>query len=120
VRERTAGRGADYAFESTGVPALAASPLRMIRHGGMAVQVSRAEQSISIDMSLFEFDKTYVSPLYGQCSPTRDFPRLLNLYERGDVLLDAMVAETYPLDDVARAFDDMLAGTGAKRVLVLE
>ena len=91
----------------------------MIRHG-MAVQVSRAEQSISIDMSLFEFDKTYVSPLYGQCSPTRDFPRLLNLYERGDLLLAAMVAETYPLDDVARAFDDMLAGTGAKRVLVLE
>jgi Zn-dependent alcohol dehydrogenase len=44
----------------------------------------------------------------------------LNLYERGDVLLDAMVAETYPLDDVARAFDHMLAGTGAKRVLVLE
>jgi hypothetical protein len=34
----------------------------MIRHGGMAVQVSRAEQSISIDMSLFEFDKTYMIP----------------------------------------------------------
>ncbi len=119
VRARTGGRGADYAFESTGVPSLAVSPLRMVRHGGMALQVSGTEQVVPVDMRLFEFDKTYVNPLYGQCSPARDFPRLLDLYERGDLLLDEMVTATYPLDDVASAFADMLSGSGAKRVLVM-
>jgi len=118
VRQMTGGRGADYAFESTGVPALAASPLRVIRHGGMALQVSGTEQTIAVDMRLFEFDKTYVNPLYGHCNPERDIPRLVALYEQGDLLLDEMVTDVYPLDEVQRAFDDMLAGRGAKRVVV--
>jgi S-(hydroxymethyl)glutathione dehydrogenase/alcohol dehydrogenase len=120
VREMTGGRGADYAFESTGVPALAASPLRMIRHGGMALQVSGTEQTIAVDMRLFEFDKTYVNPLYGHCRPDRDVPRLLALYEQGELLLDEMVTDVYPLDEVQQAFDDMLAGRGAKRVVVFD
>jgi len=120
VRELTGGRGADFAFESTGVPALAASPLRMIRHGGMAVQISGTEQEINVDMRLFEFDKTYINPLYGQCVPMRDFPKLQSLYERGQLLLDEIVTGVYPLDDVERAFSDMFAGTGSKGVLVFE
>jgi Zn-dependent alcohol dehydrogenase len=120
VRELTDDRGADFAFESTGVPALAASPLLMVRHGGMAVQVSGSEQPLTIDMTLFEFDKTYVNPLYGHCSPARDFPRILDLYARGDLLLDEMVTRTYSLDEVALAFEDMLSGVNAKGVLVME
>jgi S-(hydroxymethyl)glutathione dehydrogenase/alcohol dehydrogenase len=120
VRELTGGRGADYAFESTGVAALATSPLRMIRHGGMALQVSGTEQTIPVDMRLFEFDKTYVNPLYGHCRPARDFPRLVALYEQGELLLDEMITHVYPLDDAQRAFDDMLAGHGAKRVLTFD
>ena len=120
VRQMTGGRGADYAFESTGVPALAASPLRVIRHGGMALQVSGTEQTIAVDMRLFEFDKTYVNPLYGHCNPERDIPRLVALYEQGDLLLDEMVTDVYLLDEVQRAFDDMLAGRGAKRVVVFD
>ena len=120
VRALTSGRGADFAFESTGVPALASSPLRMVRHGGMAVQISGTEQELSIDMRLFEFDKTYVNPLYGQCVPARDFPKLLSLYARGLLMLDEIVTGVYPLDDIERAFADMLAGTGSKGVLVFE
>jgi S-(hydroxymethyl)glutathione dehydrogenase/alcohol dehydrogenase len=120
VKEMTGGRGADVAFECTAVPALGAAPLRMIRHGGMAVAVSGIEQPITVDMTLFEWDKTYINPLYGQCRPTRDFPRIFELYRRGQLLLDELVTRTYALDDVARAFDDLLAGRNAKGVLVFE
>ena len=37
VRELFEGRGADYAFESTSVPALGAAPLAMVRNGGTAL-----------------------------------------------------------------------------------
>jgi Zn-dependent alcohol dehydrogenase len=120
VRARTGGRGADYAFECTAVPALGAAPLRMIRHGGTAVAVSGIEESITIDMRLFEWDKTYINPLYGQCRPTRDFPRIFTLYQEGDLLLDELVTRTYALDAVAGAFDDLLAGHNAKGVLVVD
>lgn len=118
VRDLTAGRGADYAFECTAVAALGAAPLAMVRHGGTAIQVSGIEQPITVDMRLFEWDKTYLNPLYGQCRPSRDFPRIFELYARGLLLLDELVTRTYPLEDVAAAFDDLLAGRNAKGVLL--
>jgi S-(hydroxymethyl)glutathione dehydrogenase/alcohol dehydrogenase len=78
VRELTA-RGADYAFECTAVPELGSAPLAMVRNGGCAVAVSGIEQVVPIDMQLFEWDKRYINPLYGQCRPSVDFPALLSL-----------------------------------------
>ena len=118
VRSLTGGRGADYAFEATAIPALGAAPLAMIRHGGTAVQVSGIEQELTIDMNLFEWDKTYINPLYGKCSPQRDFPRLFELYASGELLLDEMISRTYELDELDRAFADMHAGRIAKGVIV--
>jgi S-(hydroxymethyl)glutathione dehydrogenase / alcohol dehydrogenase len=114
------GRGADYAFECTAVPELAAAPLAMVANGGMAVAVSGVEQVVPVDMRLFEFDRTYVNPLYGQCRPFEDFPKLLGLYADGSLKLDEMVTATFPLTaaGLAEAFAAMRAGQGAKNVLV--
>jgi Zn-dependent alcohol dehydrogenase len=120
VKSLTDGRGADYAFEATANPALGAAPLAMIRHGGMAVQVSGIEQDLIIDMNLFEWDKTYINPLYGKCCPNRDFPRLFELYRRGELLLDELVSRTYSIDQLDRAFADMHAGSIAKGVLIFD
>ncbi len=118
VKELTDGRGADYAFECTAVPALGAAPLAMVRHAGTAVQVSGIEQEITIDMNLFEWDKLYLNPLYGKCRPQIDFPILQNLYAKGELLLDELVTRTYALDDLALAFDDMHHGRNAKGVIL--
>lgn len=119
VRGRTGG-GTDHAFECTAVPALGAAPLAFVRHGGTAVQVSGVEEEITVDMRLFEWDKTYVNPLYGRSRPSVDFPKLFDHYRRGELLLDELVTRTYALDDLPEAFDDLLAGKLAKGVVVLE
>jgi Zn-dependent alcohol dehydrogenase len=120
VRALTGGRGADYAFECTAVPALGAAPLAMVRHGGTAVQVSGIEEELTIDMRLFEWDKTYLNPLLGQCRPSVDLARLIELYRSGDLLLDELVPRTYRLDEVQEAFDDMLAGVNGKCVVTFD
>lgn len=119
VKEMTGGRGADYAFECTAVPELGPAPLRMVRSGGTAVGVSGIEQVVPIDMELFEWDKLYINPLYGQCRPSVDFPVLMSLYEQKRLKLDEMVTRTYPLDGLAQAFEDMHAGVNAKGVLLM-
>ena len=119
VHALTGGRGADYAFEATAVPALGAAPLAMIRNGGTAIQASGIEEELTIDMRLFEWDKIYLNPLYGQCSPSRDFPRLFDLYASGELLLDEMISKTYALGQLDQAFADMHAGRIAKGVIVL-
>jgi len=119
VRRLVGRRGADYAFECTGVPDLAAAPLRFVRHGGTAVQVSGVEQDVTIDMRLFEFDKVYLNPLYGNCRPSIDFPILLDHYRSGRLMLDELVTATYTLEGVDAAFADMVSGANAKGVLVI-
>jgi len=114
------GRGADYAFECTAIPALGAAPLAMIRNAGTAIQVSGIEEEITIDMRLFEWDKVYINPLYGKCRPQIDFPKLVQLYKKGNLKLDEMITREYRLEELQLAFDDMLAGKNAKGVIVFE
>jgi S-(hydroxymethyl)glutathione dehydrogenase/alcohol dehydrogenase len=66
----------------------------------------------------FEWDKTYVKPLYGGCRPMIDLPNLLDLYASSRLLLDELVTARYALDDLGEAFDDMHRGRIAKGVIV--
>jgi len=111
-------RGADYAFECTAIPELGSAPLIMVRNGGTAVAVSGVEQIVPVDMQLFEWDKRYINPLYGQCRPFLDFPVLLSLYRQKRLKLDEMVTRTYPLSSLAEAFEHMKQGLNAKGVLL--
>lgn len=120
VKHRTAGRGADYAFECTAVPELGPAPLRMIRNAGIAVGVSGIEQVVPVDMEVFEWDKLYINPLYGSCRPQRDFPLLIDLYLRHELPLDALVTRRYSLDNLEQAFEDMHRGVNAKGVLLFD
>ncbi|MDF2434125.1 MAG: hypothetical protein JWP44_3756 [Mucilaginibacter sp.] len=120
VKLLTDGRGADYAFECTAIPALGAAPLAMVRNAGTAIQVSGIEQEINIDMRLFEWDKIYINPLYGKCRPQTDFPKIVALYEEGTLLLEEMITNTYTLNNLGTAFEDMLKGTNAKSVIVFD
>ena len=120
VASMLGGRGADYAFECTGVPALGAAPLSFVRNGGTAIQVSGVEQEITVDMELFEWDKVYLNPLYGKCRPKVDFPILLDLYAKGDLMLDELVTRTYSLSGLDQAFDDLRHGRNAKGVICFD
>ena len=92
----------------------------MVRNGGTAVQVSGIEQEITIDMNLFEWDKTYINPLYGKCRPQIDFPKIIDLYDGGKLLLEEMITRQYNIDQLDKAFDDMLKGRNAKGVIVFD
>jgi S-(hydroxymethyl)glutathione dehydrogenase/alcohol dehydrogenase len=120
IRRSTDGRGVDFAFEATAVPALAAAPLRLVRNGGMALQVSGINDAVTIEMPLFMWNKSYITPLYGGCVPERDFARIFTHYLAGQLFLDELVTRTYRLDELGMAFEDMLTGRLAKGVIVFE
>lgn len=116
----TDGRGADYAFEATAVPELGFSPLLFVRNGGMALQLSGINDPVRVEMPWFMWDKTYITPLYGQCVPERDFPRIFEHYLKRELLLDEMVTRTYPLEKLGEALDDMLEGRNSKGVILFD
>lgn len=116
---RLLGHGADYAFECTAIPELGAAPLAMIRNGGTAIQASGIEQKVIFDCELFEWDKIYLNPLYGQCNPQKDFAVIQELYCCGTLKLDELVTKTYSLEDLAQGFNDLCQGNISKGVVLM-
>lgn len=117
VRALTHGRGVDHAFEATGVAALAFVPLRLVRNGGDALQVSGAHGPATLELTDLFWNKRYLAPLYGGCVPSRDFPRLFDWIKQGRLELASLISNRYPIEGLARAFEDMLSGCGIKGVL---
>jgi len=120
IRSATGLNGTDYAFECTAVPALGAAPLALIRNGGMAIQVSGIEEKITIDMSLFEWDKTYINPLYGQCNPQVDFPEIVRHCATGELKLKEMISQTYQLEQIHEALEALEKGENIKSVICFD
>lgn len=118
VRSLTSQRGADHAFEATGRHSLAFAPLKFIRHGGNALQLSGAHGQVPASMLDFWWDKRYLTPLYGGCHPARDFPKLLRWVHEGQLDLTSMVTRRYSLAQLQQAMQDMLDGVNVKGVIV--
>jgi S-(hydroxymethyl)glutathione dehydrogenase/alcohol dehydrogenase len=66
------------------------------------------------------FRKTVKGSLFGDCNPTTDIPKILGLYQAGDLKLDEIITRTYTLDEVNEGYDDLLAGKNVRGVIVHE
>jgi len=118
VLQLTRDRGVDHVFEATGRSDLALACLALVRNGGNCVLVSGSSGEATLDLARLWWNKRVIAPLYGDCKPSRDFPRLVEHYRRGELELDALVTRTYDIDSLADAFADMLDGRNSKGVIV--
>ena len=62
-------------------------------------------------------EKTVMGSLYGSGQPMVTFPRLLNLYKSGELMLDELVSRTYPVERVNDAFEALGNGEVARSTL---
>ena len=58
--------------------------------------------------------------IFGGCNPLYDVPRLLGLYNSGDLKLDELITRRYRLDEVNQGYQDMLDGKNIRGVLIHE
>jgi S-(hydroxymethyl)glutathione dehydrogenase / alcohol dehydrogenase len=100
------GPGADHAFESTGILELAFAPLKLIRMGGTAIQVSGFNAAPSlpvVELPPFLWNKNYVAALYGGCIPDRDFPRIFDVTAKGQFDLASQITRVWDFEDALEA-----------------
>ncbi len=121
VRELTEGRGVDYAFDAAGSADLIAQGVRATAPGGAVVMVGApdpAERLSRISPSqLIAQEKRLLASMVGSSNGPRDFPRLLALWRRGLLDLEAMVSFRRPLSEINEGFEDLLAGRGIRTVI---
>jgi Zn-dependent alcohol dehydrogenase len=66
---------------------------------------------------LTQIDRGIIGCRYGTISPHRDIPRIIELYRRGEILLDELVTATYPAEQWRDAVAELESGAVARGVI---
>lgn len=114
--------GVHYAFEALGLKATIEQAWSMPRATGTAVIVGVPSGDTVIDLPVLGFfgEKHFKGSAYGTSVPSKDIPKFVDLYMKGDLMLDAMITKRIKLEDVNTAFDEMSRGEGARSVIMYD
>src|SRR5207244_2608231 len=80
-------------------------------------RMSGAAQIIAVDRAASKFA---LARHCGATDPARGFPRMVEWQQRGLLDLERLVTRHITLDEIDDAFADMVAGEGARAVVVFE
>jgi S-(hydroxymethyl)glutathione dehydrogenase/alcohol dehydrogenase len=62
-------------------------------------------------------NKEIKGTIFGSGNPRYDIPALLSMYREGDLKLDELITNRYPLDDVNKGYQDLRDGKNIRGVL---
>ena len=120
VRDMTAGRGADFVFDTVGSPATLTTAIACTRKGGAVVLTGLSRVDSQGPIAMFPFvmqEKRLIGSVYGSGNPATDIPRLVALYQEGRLKLAELVSRTYSLDRINDALTALAASDGARGVI---
>ena len=126
ITEASWGRMADKVVMTMGVGSgeLLASALALTaKRGRVVITNLHPATELSATVSLLDLtlmEKQVVGSIFGSANPRADIPKLLELYQRGQLDLDGLVTKTYSLDQVNDGYQDMRDGKNIRGVLVYE
>ncbi len=126
VMELTQGQMADKVIVTIGVGsgAIIQDAMALTTKGGTCVHTSVAPiAETEVTLNLFELtlsEKSLVGSIFGSANPRRDIPRLLAMYQNGQLMLDELITNTYDLDDINVGYDAMRSGDNIRGMVMYD
>ncbi len=121
IRALTKGRGADATLDCIGRTVAFEQAYHSTRPAGTIVVVGQAPKgdvfTIPAARSFPAYQKRIVGSYYGGGVPEQDFVRILELYQSGQLDLDALVGKTIALEGVNDAFRALESGYDTRQVI---
>jgi S-(hydroxymethyl)glutathione dehydrogenase/alcohol dehydrogenase len=125
VREITWGAMADHAIITVGMltAEIMDAAVNIIGKNAQVTITSvghndETQIKLSTNHSVVAPQRRIQGHLFGMCNPLYDVPRLLNLYRDGQLKLDELITNRYPLDDINRATKDLMDGRNIRGIIV--
>ena len=124
AQSMTNGQGADATIVTVGVLENhhAAEAFAATRKAGTVVVTGLGNMMESkVEVPAFEltlFQKRIQGSLYGESSPSKDIPWMLDMYQAGKLKLDELVTNTYSLDEINQGYEDMHSGKNVRGVII--
>ena len=126
ITDMTRGQMADSAILTPGLMTaeIVGSGFNAVGKGGTVVLTGLnklLEPTIQLPGTILTlFRKSIKGSLFGDCNPTTDIPKILGLYQSGDIKLDEIITRTYTLEQVNEGYDDLLEGKNVRGIVVHE
>jgi len=120
LRDAGPAEGFDWSIVTVGRPEAIRLGIESIRPGGTACIVGLAPQNtpVPVDMlDLVTYERTVVGSAYGSASPHALIPRLAGLYLAGQLPLDRLITDRFPLEQIDEAFARSREAAGLRCVL---
>lgn len=111
--------GVDHVIECVGHPDLIRQAVALLDWGGTVtlLGVPKLGTEAAFVVNDLYNDKSILGCRYGSTRPHHDIPLLVAFYKDGRLLLDEMVSQVYPLDQINQALDDLHHGKLNRGVL---
>jgi NDMA-dependent alcohol dehydrogenase len=126
VEQLTEGQFADKAIITVGVPRgdLIAPVMSLVSKNGRVVLTAVAPMlDTQVTLNMFEltlFQKQLVGSIFGSANPRADIPKLLDLYQAGQLKLDELVTRTYTLEEINQGYQAMRDGENIRGMVVYD
>jgi len=126
LMEMTDGHMADVVVMTPGVlrGELMQLGVNLAGKGGTVVVTGIAPMTqTDSSVNLFElamWNKEIKGTIFGSLNPRVDIPRLLSMYQEGQIKLDELITNTYPLSKINDGYQAMRNGTNLRGVVIHE
>ena len=119
VKRLTGGKGANFALEASGVPALVTQMLQSVKKEGLAVLVSFVSGPVEIDTTMLFVGPciSFAGTVEGASNPPIFIPKLVQYFKEGKFPVDKL-ATYYPFEDIHQAMEDARSGKAIKPILL--
>jgi len=121
VRALTDG-GVNYSFEAVGSGEIAAQAFECLREGGQATMLGVAEPgaTVTVPAAALRREKILTGSSMGSNHFKIDMPNFIEFYFQGKLMLDEMITQTFPLEEINQAFDLCRRGEGMRSVIAFD
>lgn len=116
-------RGADYVFVTVGATDALPLALSLIRPGGTVVVVGMPEWKATAPVRVADLvwnEQRVIGSRMGATNLDRDVPHLIERYLAGDLKLDELITDRYPLERINDAIASMESGHALRNVIVFD
>ncbi|MEY3512921.1 MAG: hypothetical protein RL486_1586, partial [Actinomycetota bacterium] len=114
--------GVDWVYDVVGHPTVTSNALEMLDWGGTVVIIGTPGGDATFTLPYQRFtqnERSVIGCRAGSYSPHSDMVQIIDLYRRGEFMLDELVTATYPLEGFHDAVHDMHSGAVARGVLTI-
>jgi S-(hydroxymethyl)glutathione dehydrogenase/alcohol dehydrogenase len=122
IRDLTDG-GVDLALDTFGGIDTTRQAVSSLRRNGVAVVVGLApmgDESCIDLVDMVRMQKTLTGAYYGLASPHETFRTMIDLYRKGDLMIDELIQRRYSLDQINEGFAALERGEDGRGVILFD